>query len=333
MSDIYKPKNYMKKASMLIVPVNKPTDTHKYKKLAKQLYKQFKCIFRNSNNFENRFKSLLVTIIDTLHGATINHDYVRNFKFTTLEIVGELIDVISNETYWNRHNGLIDGKYLNKLHNKYQKLGVYDLLYRIILIGYFGERKFEKLKYQSIDTTFIRNLYGAEIYGPHPEYKFKNSIKVSCITDSNRVPIAIAVGSSNNSDTEFVNSNLDNMFIDPETGRVANNNKYKQYFNGDTGYDSRSIIKKIKAKKYIPIIPRNKRNTKDETILNDIEKHNQKISKQYKERHIIENAFSHLHKFPKLNRLVEKTISSYSGLLLLGFSLTVFKKTINSIDE
>lgn len=54
----------------------------------------------------------------------------------------------------------IEGKYLNKKHNQYCKLGVYECLYMIILTIYFEDSKYEKIKYQKVDTTFIKN----EIY-------------------------------------------------------------------------------------------------------------------------------------------------------------------------
>ena len=36
----------------------------------------------------------------------------------------------------------------------------------------------------------------AEIYGPHKEYKFKNGLKVSCISDNEKIPISLVVGTS-----------------------------------------------------------------------------------------------------------------------------------------
>lgn len=73
--------------------------------------------------------------------------------------------------FWCRYHGKVNGKYLNKRHNKYVKWNVYECLYRIILLSYYSTNNFNKLKYQAIDSTFIKNIYGSEIYGRCKQYK------------------------------------------------------------------------------------------------------------------------------------------------------------------
>ena len=49
-------------------------------------------------------------------------------------------------------------------------------------------------------------------------------------------------------------------------------------------------------------------------------------TKIYKKRIIVENTFSWIKRYPKIDRIYEKSISSYEGLLMVAASLIIFKK-------
>ena len=87
----------------------------------------------------------------------------------------------------------------------------------------------------------------------------------------------------------------------------------------DKAYDSKSIRELIRKKKFKPIIPRRRYNKKIKSL-----KKNQ--IKKYRKRIIVENFFSWLKMFPKIDKYYEKTIKSYNGLLLLAVSIIIFKK-------
>jgi hypothetical protein len=123
--------------------------------------------------------------------------------------------------------------------------------------------KYEKLKYQTIDTTFIRNLYGTEILQRNPAYKSKNEIKVSSINDINGVPISYAIGKGATNDAKIGIEQMNNNFIDTDIYQVRNNNKYKQYIYGDSQYHTNDFYKSAEESGYTPITDVNIRNTKD----------------------------------------------------------------------
>jgi len=52
-----------------------------------------------------------------------------------------------------------------------------------------------------------------------------------------------------------------------ETMKQKNNNRYKQIFMADKGYDSKDILKILKKKGYKPIIPQNLRNIKNPKLI------------------------------------------------------------------
>ena len=92
-----------------------------------------------------------------------NSSYAHNVKYHLSDIVQGIIDVLENCSYWIRYKGIVKGEYLRQKHKEYEKIGVYACLYKIILEIYLSKRKYQKLKNLSIDTTFIRNLYGDEL--------------------------------------------------------------------------------------------------------------------------------------------------------------------------
>ena len=157
-----KKKVLKKKEKDLPIVIIKPPTRIKFKKFCKNIYKKHKKEFisYNDNKIPIINIAFLMNILVSKLKPKINESYVRNKKFEEIDFINGILDVINNCAYWNRYKGLINGKYLNKRHNRYNKWGVYECLYRIILLIYYSTNKFNKLKNQSIDSTFIKNLYG-----------------------------------------------------------------------------------------------------------------------------------------------------------------------------
>lgn len=154
----------------------------KYKKFCKGIYNKYhkQYIYYDNNKPKINIPLLMNILVNNLKPHKNEH-YARNKKYEEIDFINGIIDIINNCSYWSRYKGKINGKYLNKRHNEYIKWGVYECLYRIVLLSYYSTNKFNKLKYQSIDSTFIKNLYGTEIYGRCKQYKSKNCTKISTI--------------------------------------------------------------------------------------------------------------------------------------------------------
>ena len=100
-----------------------------------------------------------------------------------------------------------------------------------------------------------------------------------------------------------------------------NNSKHKKYLLADKWYDSNKIREIIIEKKYEPIIPKRKYKTivKKKSL-------NRKQIKIYKKRIIVENFFAWIKMNPKIDKIYEKTVKSYQGLLRLSCSMLVYKR-------
>ena len=313
-----------KKIEIYIV---KPSTRKKYKKFCKMIYSKYHKLFINDkhNNESINIRILMEILINNLKKHK-NLAYARNVKYTTMDFINGIFDVLDNGTYWRRYKGTVPGKYLNAKHNEYCNMGVYDCMYYIILQIYFNDSKYEKLKHQSIDSTFIRNLYGIEMIQRNPHHKNKNGIKVSSINDTNGVPISYAIGKGATNDSKIAKIQINHSFVELNTNKVKNNNRYKQNMYADAQYDSQELIKILRQKGYKPRTDVNIRNTKNKYKLKQLELRKREYNKARNKRAIIEISYSWIHKYPKLNRFVEKSIKSYVGLLLLASSKIVIKK-------
>jgi hypothetical protein len=75
-----------------------------------------------------------------------------------------LFDFLNNNVSWNKYKGTsdypINGKYLNQIHNKFQKKGIYEQIEKELITKYLKTDKESKLKIQMIDSSFIPNKCG-----------------------------------------------------------------------------------------------------------------------------------------------------------------------------
>jgi hypothetical protein len=323
-------KTNMNKKEIPVKVINFPVRI-KYKKFCKNIYKQYR---RTYISYDEDGKPIidinfLMNILVSKLKPKVNTTYIRNKKYEEIDFINGIIDVINNCAYWNRYKGLINGKYLNKRHNMYNKWGVYECLLRIILLSYFSTNKFNKLKNQAIDSTFIKNLYGNDIYGRNVKYKSKNGINISGIVDYNGVPISLAITPANNHDSMVAIEQLKHFIIEPETKKVKNNNKYKQNMFGDASYYTKNVHDILRKLGYTPITDTNKRNVKNPFLLKKIKKDKNKYIKKGVKRLVVERFNAWIHEYPKIDRFIEKSIESFKGLLLLACSLKVLRKITN----
>ena len=316
----------MTKEEVETIHIIKPQTNIKYKKLCKNIYNKNHKDFINKSNKGTSINihKLMGILIDKLE--PIKNKSIRKPKYTQMDFIEGIIDVLNNNTYWVRYKGKVSGSYLNSKHNEYCKLGVYDLMYYIILEIYFKDSKYHKLQNQSIDTTFIRNLYGTELTQRNPQYKSKKGIKVSSIVDSNGVAFSYAISKGAKNDAKIAQKQINNCIINPDTKRVKNNNRYKQNIYADAGYDSKELIEELQKKGYKVTTDVNIRNTKDPVKKKKLMKRKIKYLKCASKRSIIERSYAWIHKYSKLNRFIEKSIRSYTGLLLLASSIIVSGK-------
>lgn len=204
--------------------------------------------------------------------------YSPNNKYDNKYLFICLVDFLQTSSSWNKYRGTkeypINGKYLNQIHNKYVKNGIYDEIEKQLLNKYLKTNRESKLKYQTIDSSFIQNKQGSVKNNDHllsikekndnekirkynkkvPKNKRKKKrtfigynryngrkkyFKISIITDSYGVPLQKSIASCKESDVSTVHKNVDNLPKNINTLVNSKHNRYKQYFLADSGYHSK----------------------------------------------------------------------------------------------
>jgi transposase len=253
--------------------------------------------------------------------------FQHNLKYSVKDYLLGITEVLKTGVSWNSYKGLIKGNTLNKKHILWSSCNIYSIFYERVLTKYINSvPKTKEFKYISVDSTFILDKKGSEASGFNSYYGKKKKgkgIKVTNIVTATGIPIASSFDPGNCNDAPLFDKVIDNMAVNTNSLKYVNNNRYKQYLSADKGYDSKKIRKKIKKRGFIPVIPRNKRNCKKNTVPSLTVKEINILKK----RHIVENYFSWIKKMRRVEYLYEKNIKNYEGFYFLAMSLLIIRKS------
>lgn len=266
-------------------------------------------------NGRESFVDTIEKIITQLEPAK-KEEYKRNKKHTTRDYTRGIIEVVSNNISWRRYNGKICGKVLNNKHNYYCKLGVYDEIYNRMLGEYLEKTKKETLKILSVDSTFIENKNGTDNLGRNTYYKNKRGRKITTIVDTKGVPITVDISEGNRSDYKLFDKAMHKL----KESKLLEKMSGKGVFLADKGYDSEKIRDDVRKMGYDPIIARRKNKRNAESI-------KKAEIKTYRKRIIVENSFSWLKRYARVDRIYEKKNKSYEGIVKIAISIIIYNKS------
>lgn len=135
-----------------------------------------------------------------------------NTKYTLDQILNVIEYVLITGSSWRS----IDLPIFNDLNirwqsiyyhfQKFSKANVFKNVYLQLLDKYFKQNKSNKLKYLSVDTSFVRNQCSNHV-AFNGYYKKKRLSKLSMIVDSNGVPISALITEGNHNDQKLFHRN------------------------------------------------------------------------------------------------------------------------------
>ena len=172
---------------------------------------------------------------------------------------------------------------------------------------YVKNKPASKLKVRMTDTTVIPNKLGEEDIGRNIHYNGKNITKISLITDLNGNPLDANIYSGNKYDSAIYHEQID----EKSAIETKLEEKYRRILLADKGYDSMKLRNKLIEKGFIPIIPYNRRNTKDPEKIKHLTEKEKMI---YKQRIRIEQTFMKLKRNKRIN--IRYEISDMIGNLI-----------------
>ena len=168
------------------------------------------------------------------------------------------------------------------------------------------------------DTSSIINKYGIDLVSYNKYESRKKISKISFILDVYRVLISVSLNNGRN-DGFIIMTHINDLLINDDV-----NNKYKKYMLADTIYDIHKFKNHLINNHYIPIIPQNKKNIKNENLLISM---SNKYKNIFKKRVIIEHTFGHLKKtYRRLNNRYDKISNNYLNFIYLALIEFIIKK-------
>jgi hypothetical protein len=241
-------------------------------------------------------------LIDSYEFTINNPPPNPRYKYTDKLYVACILFILMKQATWTNFNGPIPGKQVHKRH-----------------MEYLDNARPKANKYLSADSTTISNQYCFEVSKHNPRNKNRKGVNISTVINDENVPIILSCHESTYHDVNSLTDDLSNIKNNPTLMNRISVNNDKIYILADSAYDSKNLKTKIREMKMIPIVPPNKRNTKNPNklkgkILTRNEKH------IYRKRINVEHFFRILKRNIKLSHVYEKTIKSFHGLCLLAAS-------------
>ncbi len=291
-------------------------------------------INKSFNDFLNKYEKIILKIFDIVksfkkhipntYKYSLEYPPLRsNFKYTDKLFIGCILYITLYNSSWTAFIGPIPGKQVHKRFKEYCLNGCFETLFNTSIKNYLCTNQLDKNNKNiiSVDTSNIHNRNCYEIKSKNPYMKNKKCVKVSSFVDSKGTPLHLSINESITHDSK--------IFIN-DFNKISKNDTLKRKFHrntlilADKGYDTKSVRNIINESKMKHIIPYNKRNTKDKTKIKELSLDEKKI---YRNRIKVEHYFGIIKKYPKINVIYEKLLTSYYNILLLVSSMILINKT------
>jgi transposase len=245
----------------------------------------------------------------------------KNQKYKLKPIIEGCITFIKISSSWSNFNFKnIKSATIYKNYRKLNKYNIFKNCYVELLNKYLIKKTNKKICCVFSDTSVINNKYNEDKVKRNKYYKNKKVHKISIISDINGIPLNITFNNGNDNDITILKNQLQNWNINLD--KKLNINFKNSIFMADAGYDSTILRNSLNNIFFKVIIPFNKRNTKDAKKIKNLTNEDKK---EYKKRIKIENMFSKIKSYRRLNTLYEKHINNYIGFIYLSLIDIILK--------
>lgn len=165
-----------------------------------------------------------------------------------------------------------------------------------------------KLRFQCIDTTFVKNIYGQDCLGRNPTDRGRRATKLSALVDQDGLPLSLVFFPANVNDVRTVEPTI--------RQKITKNSKPKEPkepLYADKGYDSKSIRIFLQNEHYIDRIGQRRKVV--HRLVN-------------RRRNVVERFFAWLDKSRRLLLRFDSKITSYDSFTWLACIRLLEKKIV-----
>lgn len=163
------------------------------------------------------------------------------------------LDFMNNSIHYSRYSTMINGniikgKYLNEKVNKWNKSGIFKLMFERILNMYKSKIKSNILH---IDGKIVTNKYCNDHHklGRNIKYKSKKCINIQSITDNYGISNGFSILKGSDSEVNKMINVINEINI-PDYSYLKKSNRHTKYFTGNAGYSSLNNNEFIKKRIY-----------------------------------------------------------------------------------
>jgi len=255
-----------------------------------------------------KFIKIATKIIESYY----SHTHGRHNKEPIEHYLKTIFKVLKTGMQWSELQTPLHYTTYNKKHIKWSNDGIYKSAFDIAVKC--CKLKRNEIKDLFIDSTMIKNKRGRDCIGPNIYDRYKSATKINAIVTNTGIPLSICCLKASVHDSTLTDSAINDIKIKVVGTRII----------GDKGYISsnqKTILKKKKIQLITPLRSNQLRQ------LSEFEK--LKLSN----RHIVENFFSWLKNYRKIQTRTCNFKSSFNGFVYIScIDILLNKRSISMID-
>lgn len=251
-------------------------------------------------------KELKKVIMNSKLKTTYNKKH-PNTHYTLDEILNDIIYVLKTGISWRNLRSKINYRTVFWHYKRFADNNIFNKLFNVLKTKYFKSAKFTSITDLLLDSTIIYNKCGITKLGRNKFYKNKKSLKISLLTDSNGIPLSIFFMKGNSHDITTIDKHIKDI--------VVSLPKKHYRLMADKGYSSQRVYTMLDNNNISHIIPPRRNTHLYKTYKYD--------KTEYKKRIKIENIFSQLKRFRKVDCRYDKYMTSYKGFVYLALAFVM----------
>ena len=224
----------------------------------------------------------------------------RHLKMKFDIYINKIFYVLKYGIPWRALNtGKLHYTTYHKFFQKLISLNIFELTFNS-LSHYYYKRNVREFKNLFIDSTMIKNINGKDFIGKNHYDRNRNGNKITVLVNNKGIPVSIHLSTANVHDSKLTVDTISNACVKIVRSRVI----------ADKGYINPLVKRRVRRTNNISLIYPYRSNQR--AVNSTFEKN------LLKKRHIVENFFSWLKKYRRIQQRYDSLSKTYLNFVYLG---------------